>query len=119
MAWDDEPLYYRNQPLAKPEKNVVPISPKIPWANNVRMAPSQGYSQLALWWMEESRKKKLGLVNEIDVAEIIAASKGVKNAWSIRWRLNPIQFKSIFEKGKVNWEEITQPIIEKAQVANE
>ena len=121
MAWDDTPLYERN---AEPKRvdvhlkaeNSGTVKRSVPWSYEVlgksRGIPTGAPSPLYSWWQREDEKRRRGVDNEIDRADIVQASKGIKNGWFDRYKANPGKFASIvnpFKNDKpIVWAQIMQ-----------
>ena len=82
--------------------------PNIPWSRDVlkkvgaRSADTA--SHLYLWYHEENAKRRKGLQNEIDINEIKAAAKGVKNVWYERVKNNHQLYVPVIENRSFDWE---------------
>ncbi len=86
---------------------------RIPWAQDViQRAQYESRSLVSpnyIWFFEEKRKRSLGLINDLDIADIIAASKGVINGWTKRVTKNQPLFMGLFMKDRnVDWDLIMQ-----------
>jgi hypothetical protein len=139
MVWDDTPMYERNTEQKRVDvyvkaENSGTVKRSVPWAYEVlgksRGIPTGAPSPLYSWWQREDEKRKRGVDNEIDRADIIQASKGVKNTWTDRYKANPAKFSSIInphmDKNPVVWAdilaatpkiELTEPVASAKMVA--
>lgn len=68
------------------EAKQLHVSPRLPWANQVMnnmndRKRDSSPSPLLGWYHTENAKRQKGLENEIDIADIKAALKGVRNKW--------------------------------------
>lgn len=91
-------------------KQSTPVTPRsLPWASkiiaNVATARTGSPSQLYIWFHIEHDKRSKGLENELDLADIMAAIKGIKNKWSEIIKMNTAIFKD-FHNGIYDWNEI-------------
>jgi hypothetical protein len=84
--------------------NEAPVTPpKTQFWNGNQKHFSKTPSQLHLWYEQENIKRSQGLLNEIDVNEIKAAQKGVKNKWFSKVITHPQLFSDV---DNLNWKSI-------------
>lgn len=80
----------------------------LPWAGEVmtKVSVHRGAyeSPLKVWYDEENSKRRLGLINEIDINKIKAACYGVKNKWYERFKKNPSIFKCVIDNQVIDWQ---------------
>lgn len=62
--------------------------------------PSHNY----VYWHKENEKRRRGVDNLIDRADIIAASLGVKNAWKKAYDSQPAAFEGVLREHSVDWQ---------------
>jgi hypothetical protein len=74
MRYNDKPLYEQNKTI--PEKTTERFYKAR--THDSALSPSPLY----VWWQHQANLRSNGYLNEIDVAEIIAASRGTINQWS-------------------------------------
>ena len=87
------------------------LTNQIPWSSEVMLKvgrPSGTPSEIYSWFFREDAKRQKGLKNEIDIAEIKAAAKGVRNRWYKRYHFMPEKFKPVLEGKEYNWSEIME-----------
>ncbi len=104
--YDDKPLYEKYGKIKT--NSWIEEAPKV--ADFDRYAPrpnGASVSQIQLWWEREYRKREAGLENEIDMNEIRAAMRGVKNKWFSIVSKHPEKFAEDKVK-KINWNEVIQ-----------
>lgn len=65
-------------------------------------------SELKRWHEEQALKRFQGLQNEIDMKEIMAAERGVKNGWSDLVKKYPDIFKVVIAGNPFEWENIVR-----------
>lgn len=83
--------------------------PGYQWADKVVSKSKQSYSRVSDthdWYWEETIKRKAGVANALDIAEIKAALKGVRNQWYERVKNNKKLFEPIGSNKPYNWDEI-------------
>lgn len=104
--YDDTPYYERDKPredLGYTKPDNAKIFPKHRLSKSAN-APSP----LLIWHMEESKKRASGLMNEIDINEIKAAAKGVKNNWFKIFEENKPIFESMVDKNEFDWNKLME-----------
>lgn len=74
--------------------------PVAPYRSKSDSSPSKTLS----WYHRENDKRKSGLENEIDIAEIKAASRGVINSWTCIFKKFPKECHELMETN-FNYEE--------------
>ncbi len=92
-------------------KQYTPSGVKIPWSYEVLRNSDKkiGSPSSLLYWMDtETAKKRRGEDNEIDIADIRAAFKGVRNGWSEAIKKNSEVFKPVSERKLYDWEKIME-----------
>ena len=87
------------------EKPVMESKQRAQWARQVKIgfASASQPSPLYLWYQEEDAKRRQGLKNEIDINEIISASKGVRNRWFERVKKNPDLYRPVIDGKECDW----------------
>ncbi|MDE2024892.1 MAG: hypothetical protein KGJ07_00185 [Patescibacteria group bacterium] len=73
------------------------LSVTVPKRQKISTFSTSGMSPLAIWWHNQSDLRAQGLINEIDLNEIIAAARGVRNKWFVALNANLAAFKAILE----------------------
>lgn len=85
--YDDTPLYEINKyaPIQAKENAQSDLgyvqAPKHKWWNGKTSSAAYAPSPLYSWYHTEDAKRSKGELNEIDMNEINAATKGAKNIW--------------------------------------
>lgn len=107
--YDDKPLYDKSNPQTE---TGYTDRPKVPWAHDVihkaKTHISAHPSPLMVWQQKESRKSRLGLMNEIDINEIKAAAGGVKNKWYDRVMKNIDIVNPMITFQKFDWQKLKE-----------
>ncbi len=102
--YDDTPFYIKN---AQPKSEGQSIHTSHRHGTSVKSDCSETKpSHLQLWYEQENRKRRAGLKNEIDINEIRAAAKGVRNKWTDRVAKHPKVFQPVIEGTYYDWQEI-------------
>jgi hypothetical protein len=62
-------------------------------------------SKTVTWYHQENEKRRNGMQNEIDIAEIKAASRGVRNSWTCVFKNFPKKFAELLHKNNFDYAE--------------
>jgi hypothetical protein len=98
MKWNDRPTYAQVQKISRDE-------PFLGYRFKENMPTP---SDIQVWYMQENEKKRQGLENEIDIAQIKAALTGVKNKWYKIVQDHPIVFDKKTKDDKIKWADIEE-----------
>lgn len=101
----------RKQEHEEEKLSAIPNRRGVPWVSDVmENMRSRGRgnapSPILCWWEQESKKRAQGLENEIDINEMKAALKGVKNKWFSRVKAHRNIFEAYTEGKGHSWDEI-------------
>ncbi len=104
--YDDKPLYARYEKT----NNSTGHAPMIKDFDRYALRPNGAtVSPVQSWYVEENKKREQGIENEIDLNEMRAAIRGVKNKWFLAVKNNPNMFVEDKVK-KINWQEVIKLI---------
>lgn len=112
--WSDKPLYETNQESdVREDLGYKPLpsdiqKPTYKWYTKSLRKSAPTPSPLMCWHLEESRKRSSGMENEIDLAEIKAAAKGVKNQWEKTVIRNKTKIQKMIETDKFDWHQLIE-----------
>lgn len=74
----------------------------VPWWSGINRKTTSNISPILAWYERENRKRYEGLLNEIDVNEILAALKSIKNKWSDKVKKYPEIFVGYEKDGAMD-----------------
>lgn len=104
--YDDKPLYQKYSSVNKPVYNQA----NVVWMGTYQPKESMPTPSATMtWYLEEDRKRDAKIENEIDLNQIKAAIKGVKNRWFHVVKKHPEMFLEDKVK-KIKWDEVIKLI---------